>query len=96
MAVAVYDLVVYRFRPTCSDYRLACRASVVYLLLVLPINLNLGANYGFVGNSRPETPSIVDLLGPWPGRLAVIVALVAAVMAALMVPWQIAAARRGR
>lgn len=94
MAVVVYDLVVYRFRPTWRDYRIACAASIAYLVIVLPIDIVLGANYGFVGAPRPGTPSIIDLLGPWPERLAVIVLLVAAVMALLMLPWEIAK-RRG-
>jgi uncharacterized membrane protein YwaF len=63
------------------------------VVLVLPLNVLLGANYGFVGNSRPDNPSIVDLLGPWPGRLIIIVLLVAAVLALLMLPWEIARRR---
>lgn len=94
MAVVVYDLVVYRYRPRWRDYGIACAAAVAYLTLVLPLDIALGANYGFVGDSRPETPSVVDVLGPWPERLAIIVALVAAVMAALMLPWRLVASRR--
>lgn len=89
MAVVVYDLVVYRYRPTWRDYGVACAASGAYLAVVLPLDVALGANYGFLGSSIPGTPSIVDLLGPWPERLAIIVALVAAVMALLMLPWEI-------
>lgn len=94
IAVAVYDVTVYRFRPSWRDCGLACRAVFLYALAMLPINLSLGANYGFVGNSRPETPSLIDLIGPWPERLAIIVMLVAAVMALLMVPWELARRRR--
>jgi hypothetical integral membrane protein (TIGR02206 family) len=90
MAVAVYDVAVYGFRPVWRDFSLACAASAGYVVLVLPLNVLLGANYGFVGNSRPDNPSIVDLLGPWPGRLIIIVLLVAAVLALLMLPWEIA------
>ncbi|MGA0024997.1 MAG: TIGR02206 family membrane protein [Burkholderiales bacterium] len=57
-------------------FRLACLATCAYLLAILPLNLLLGANYGFVGDSTPETPSIVDVLGPWPQRLVIIIALV--------------------
>ena len=85
---AVYDLVVLRFRPAWRDYGFACLAALAYVAVVLPLDLLLGANYGFVGESKPGAPSIVDLLGPWPARLAVIVALVAAVMALLMLPWR--------
>jgi len=87
----VYDLAVLRYRPAWRDYGFACAAAFAWAAVVLPLNLLLGANYGFLGDSKPETPSIVDLLGPWPGRLAIIVALVAAVMALLMLPWRRAA-----
>jgi len=59
------------------------------VLLVLPIDLAFGWNYGFVGPSRPDHPSIVDVLGPWPQRLAAIAAIAAAAMALLLAPWLI-------
>lgn len=93
IAVAVYDVAVLGFRPAWRDYWFACRMTFLYGLAMLPVNLALGANYGFVGNSRPETPSVIDLVGPWPARLAVIVILVAGVMALLMLPWEIARRR---
>ena len=95
-AIAVYDLVVRRYRPTWRDYASACAAAVVYLAVVLPIDIALQTDYGFVGEPKPENPSILDLLGPWPQRLIAIVALVAAAMAVLMVPWEIARALRRR
>ncbi len=83
LAVAIYDVVVYRYRPDWRDYRFACAATFAYALAVMPVNLLLGANYGFVGATRPDTPSIVDVLGPWPQRLLLIIVLVAASFAAL-------------
>ncbi len=91
MMSAIYDLTVNAFRPAWRDYRIACAASVTYVAAVLPVDLLLGANYGFVGPSKPLNPSIVDLLGPWPERLLIIVPLAAAVMALMMLPWVLAA-----
>ncbi len=90
VAAAVYALVADQYRPSWRDYRIACLATAVYGLAVLPVNLSIGANYGFLGQSKPDQPTIVDLLGAWPGRLVAIVAIVASIMAALMVPWQLA------
>jgi len=87
IVAAVYDLAARDFRPDWKDYRNACVASVLYVAAVLPLDLLLGANYGFVGDTKPAEPTLIDLLGPWPGRVVVIVALVAAVMALLMLPW---------
>ena len=89
MMTAIYDIAVNGFRPTWRDYRIACIASATYVAVVLPINLVLGANYGFVGKSKPLNPSIVDLLGPWPERLLIIVPLAALAMALMMLPWAI-------
>lgn len=93
VAAATYDITVRKFRPSWRDYWLVCRLTLLYALAVSSINLRIGANYGFVGNSRPETPSIIDLLGPWPQRLMVMALIVAAVMALLMLPWVIARRR---
>ncbi len=87
MLCAIYEIVVKGFRPTWRDYGIACIASAAYVAVVLPINLALGSNYGFVGKSKPLNPSIVDLLGTWPERLLIIVPLAAAVMALVMLPW---------
>jgi len=95
-AIAVYDLVVRRYRPTWRDYGLACIAALVYLAVVLPIDIMLRTDYGFVGETEPENPSILDLLGPWPQRLLLIVFITAAAMAILMLPWQVARSVRRR
>jgi uncharacterized membrane protein YwaF len=65
-------------------------ASAAYVAVVLPIDLMLGANYGFVGQSKPLNPSIVDLLGPWPERLLIIVPLAALAMLLVLLPWLLA------
>ena len=90
MMTAIYDIAVNGFRPTWRDYRAACIASACYVAVVLPIDMLLGANYGFVGQSKPLHPSIVDLLGPWPERLVIIVPLAALAMLTVMLPWVMA------
>ena len=91
MLTAIYDIAVNDLRPAWRDYGIACAASAAYVALVLPINLLLDANYGFAGKSKPLNPSIVDLLGPWPERLLIIVPLAALAMALVMLPWVLAA-----
>ncbi len=87
VAAAIYAIAVDRYRPTWREYRNMCAATLCYGLAVLPINLLIGANYGFLGQSKPDQPTLVDLLGAWPWRLIAIVAIVAGVMAVLMLPW---------
>lgn len=87
LLAAIYDLAVHGFRPHWRDYRIACIASAAYVALVLPLDLALGANYGFLGPSKPLHPSIVDLLGAWPQRLLIIVPLAALAMGVALLPW---------
>lgn len=90
IVVALYDVAVHGYRPRWRDYGIACAGAALYVAAILPLNLAFGWNYGFVGPSRPESRSIVDLLGAWPERLVPIVLIVAAAMALLMLPWQLA------
>jgi hypothetical integral membrane protein (TIGR02206 family) len=87
LLAAIYDLAVHGFRPHWREYRVACIAAAVYVAVVLPVDLLLGANYGFLGPSKPLHPSIVDLLGPWPQRLLIIVPLAALAMLLALLPW---------
>jgi hypothetical integral membrane protein (TIGR02206 family) len=89
VGVAIYDLIVGRFRPTWVDYFVALTAAGIYLMIVLPVDIAFGLNYGYVGESKPQGPTVVDVLGPWPQRVVVIAVLVAAAMALLMLPWEI-------
>jgi hypothetical integral membrane protein (TIGR02206 family) len=87
IGVAIYDVAARGYRPWWRDFGVACVAAAFYVAFVLPIDLVTGWNYGFVGPSKPEVPTIVDLLGPWPLRLAAIAGISASVMFALLVPW---------
>jgi len=87
IAIAVYDLAVRSYRPKWRDYGIACVAGLVYVGIVLPIDIALHSDYGFVGEPTPKNPSILDYLGPWPQRVVTMVLLAAAVMAAMMLPW---------
>jgi len=88
VGVALYEVLARGYRPTLRDYGFACCAAGMYVALVLPLDLAFGWNYGFVGRGKPEVQTIVDVLGPWPERLTVIVALVAGAMALLLLPWK--------
>lgn len=86
---AIYDLVVGGYRPTWSDFWRAIVITMAYLALVLPINIGLDVNYGFVGASDRQ-PGIVAMLPQWPWRVYGVMAggFIAFVLATL--PWMIA------
>jgi hypothetical integral membrane protein (TIGR02206 family) len=93
-ACAVYDIVVRGFRPGWSDLVRALLASAAYGALVVPVNVWLDSDYGFIGNPAPDiaVPPFILALGPWPQR-AIVLALVLVPLGFLLVllPWRAAA-----
>jgi hypothetical integral membrane protein (TIGR02206 family) len=79
---SLYDYAAGRFRPRLRDYKVCVGWGLVWIVTVFLVNILLeklgypGANYGYVGQSIPGQPTIVDKLGPWPFR-AVLIAVVA-------------------
>lgn len=75
LACAAYDMAVRGFRPTLRDVWRALLVCYVWLAIAIPLNIAFKANYGYVGNSAPDVPSLVDVLGPWPQRMLSIIAV---------------------
>lgn len=73
-------------RPDWHGYRVAVATTAVWVASVFCLNLALGTNYGFV-NRKPDTTTILDLLGPWPWYMLAEVVLVGAVWALVTWPW---------
>ncbi len=93
---SIYDLAVLRYRPGWRDFGIGLGATVVYAALVLPLNLAMDWNYGYVGSVRPDAPTIIDRLGPWPLRLVWMFLIMSAVFAGLtLAAGLIPRARRG-
>jgi hypothetical integral membrane protein (TIGR02206 family) len=88
VGTAIYIVVVHRFRPARRDYYWAVKAGLVYVSCIFPINAIWGFNYGYLGNSRPAQPSLIDWLGPWPWRVGSMVVLAGLGMFLLLVPWE--------
>jgi len=95
MTAALYDLIVLRFRPDWSDLGRVALVSLAYVAFILPVNLMLGTNYGFIGNPPPGNaiPPFIDALGPWPGRALIVIALAALGFVLALLPWRIFAPR---
>lgn len=72
--------------PTWHTYRVTVAITLVWAVVVFGYNTVAGSNYGYL-NERPESASILDLLGPWPLYVVLEVAIVALVWAALTWPW---------
>jgi len=88
VGAAVYDLAVHRFRPTRRDFLQALGVTLLYGVVVTPIDLAWGWNYGFLGrDERLGAGTLLEYLPPWPQRLPVMFALAASGMALLWLVW---------
>lgn len=74
VTAAVYMTVVEGFRPTWGSFKRTLIWSNVYMLFVGIINVLIGSNYLYIAH-KPETPSLIDMLGPWPWYLLSLEAL---------------------
>jgi hypothetical integral membrane protein (TIGR02206 family) len=93
----IYDLIVHKYRPTWKDYRFVAISAAVYCGLAAGVNYWLDhsgllaegvhANYGYIGNTKPTAPTIIDKLGPWPERIVYVAMIVYGTFAVLTVVW---------
>jgi len=67
---ALYATVVMRQRPTPRSLLRAWLIANAYALCLIPVNFALDTNYMFLLR-KPITPSLLDVMGPWPWYLVV-------------------------
>ena len=65
LTAAVYMTVVEGYRPTWKSLGRVVVGANLYMLFVGLVNWLVGSNYLFIAH-KPETPSLIDMLGPWP------------------------------
>ncbi|MEV6140181.1 TIGR02206 family membrane protein [Nocardia sp. NPDC051990] len=73
-------------RPDWRSYRITVVATAVWVAITYTFNSLAHTNYGFV-NGKPSTPSLLDVLGPWPWYLATVTVLLITVWALMTWPW---------
>jgi len=89
---AIYDVAVRGYRPSVRDLAFASAFSVVLTLAMVGLNIAMGSNYLYVGDSSPENPTLVDKLGPWPWRIPPMMALGLTVYVIIWAVWPISEA----
>jgi hypothetical integral membrane protein (TIGR02206 family) len=85
---AVY-LVCLAGGPGWFGYRFTFACTAVWAVLVLGFNALTGTNYGYLSR-KPDTSSLLDLLGPWPVYVLVEVLILAGGWALMTWPWVLA------
>lgn len=87
VATAVYDLVVREYRPAWRDFWVISGVLAAWGAVVLPLNIATGWNYGYIGNTRPQQPTLIDRLGAWPLRLVWMILLVEGTFLIMTAVW---------
>ncbi len=65
MLAPLYMTIVEKFRPTWRSFIRVFLWMNLYMVFVFFLNWIIGSNYMFV-NHKPDTASLLDVLGPWP------------------------------
>ncbi len=87
IAFFFYDLIIKKYQPSLRDFVLVLAVDIVYVMIVLPINITFGWNYGSLGDSLHDGETLLDMLGPWPQRIFVILGLAMAAQGLMLLFW---------
>jgi hypothetical integral membrane protein (TIGR02206 family) len=88
VTASIYMTLVEGFRPTWRSYGKVLLWSNVYMLFVGAVNALIGSNYMFIAH-KPETPSLIDMLGPWPWYILALEAIGFVLFLVLYLPFAI-------
>lgn len=88
IASALYMLIVEHMRPTWKSLLKVVIVGNLYYVALFFLNRALGSNYMYTSH-KPETASLLDVLGPWPWYLLVIEGMAAVVFLLFYAPFAI-------
>jgi hypothetical integral membrane protein (TIGR02206 family) len=86
ITAAVYMTLVQNQRPYLASIGRVIIGGLAYMVIVFGINSLLGSNYLFIMR-KPDTPSLIDLLGPWPIYILGLFAIALVEFAILYLPF---------
>ena len=74
-------------RPDWASYQFAVKATLTWAAVTFTFNVIAGTNYGYL-NRKPETATIMDVLGPWPVYPIIEITVVAIIWALMTMPFE--------
>jgi hypothetical integral membrane protein (TIGR02206 family) len=84
----LYLTLVEGYRPTWNSVLVVMAGTALYALVVGLANRALGSNYMYLARP-PDTPSLIDRLGPWPWYIGWLAAIAAANILLLYLPFEL-------
>ncbi len=88
VAIPVYMTVVEGYRPTPQSFKRVFTWTNLYMIPVFFLNLLIGSNYLFIAH-KPDFPTLLDLLAPWPWYVLELEAVGFAILFILYLPFLI-------
>jgi hypothetical integral membrane protein (TIGR02206 family) len=88
VTAAIFMTVVEGYRPTWKSLGRTILYMNIYMVTVGLINALIGSNYLFIAH-KPETASLIDVLGPWPWYLLALEGIGLVLFTLLYVPFAI-------
>lgn len=73
--------------PSWDGFRFAVVVTAIWAALVMVFNALTDTNYGYL-NRKPDTASLLDVMGPWPVYVVVEVTVLIGVWALMTWPWE--------
>jgi len=88
VTAAIYMTLVEGFRPYWRSILRVAAWGNVYMLVIFVFNQLTGSNYLFIAH-KPETASLMDMLGPWPWYILSLEVIAAILCLVLYLPFAI-------
>jgi len=88
VTAALYFTFVEGYRPTWDSVKHVIVGTQLYAIAVFCLNFLLGSNYMFLAR-KPDVPSLIDALGPWPLYIIPLELIAFATVFLLYLPWAI-------
>jgi len=86
VTAAIYMTFVEGYRPYWKSLVRVAVWGNLYMLVIMAVNFSLGSNYLFIAR-KPDTPSLIDLLGPWPWYILAIEGVALVLCLVLYMPY---------
>lgn len=86
--IPLYMTIVEGYRPTLASFKRVFIVTNLYMIVVFFVNLAIGSNYLFVAH-KPEFPTLLDALAPWPWYILQLEAIGFAVFFIIYLPFLI-------
>lgn len=85
---ALYMTLVEGYRPTWQSFKRVFLWTNIYVVFIFFLNLAIGSNYLFIGH-KPEFPTLIDLLAPWPWYILELELIALAICFILYMPFML-------